>query len=367
MSPVRSATGADDDPSSRRRPFHSPSRSHVQPPPLPVPRSATALRKRPRTDVRSAWSPASSESRLNRPAFSFDQFSVLADRQGGSHRLRRSRRAVAAEGAGRGGTHERPESRLRGTEHVVRLAAPPRDRPLNPRGGGMASAMTAMNESRLRVRATTVRNRVIQDEFDLVRAGGESSPRNPLGGDDSSPPRVRTEMYTTTTTTTTTTTRTREGTRPAATKAQIAFAVDLGINPDGKGLVELGAEIEQARATRAELRDAAKARPAAVRDGRQQLSPIEQRRLAEAQRWGSRYSERSSEDPLPTETEAEAAERLRRGLENAEAKGYRRDRRRSGRPDRTRRTPHLVSRLGADRRPYPNSDDMTCLRACHAN
>ena len=79
VSPVRSGTGADDDPSSRRRPFRSPSRSHVQPPPLPVPRSATALRKRPRTDVRSAWSPASSESRLNRPAFSFDQFSVLAD------------------------------------------------------------------------------------------------------------------------------------------------------------------------------------------------------------------------------------------------------------------------------------------------
>ena len=81
MSPVRSGTGADDDPSSRRRPFHSPSRSHVQPPPLPVPRSATALRKRPRTDVRSVWSPASSESRLNRPAFSFDQFSVLADKR----------------------------------------------------------------------------------------------------------------------------------------------------------------------------------------------------------------------------------------------------------------------------------------------
>ncbi len=71
-------TGADDDPSSRRRPFRSPSRSHVQPPPLPVPRSATALRKRPRTDVRSAWSSASSESGLNRPAFSFDQCSVLA-------------------------------------------------------------------------------------------------------------------------------------------------------------------------------------------------------------------------------------------------------------------------------------------------
>ena len=82
VSPVRSGTGADDDPSSRRRPFHSPSRSHVQPPPLPVPRSATALRKRPRTDVRSAWSSASSESRLNRPAFSFDQFSVLADTGG---------------------------------------------------------------------------------------------------------------------------------------------------------------------------------------------------------------------------------------------------------------------------------------------
>ena len=37
VSPVRSGTGADDDPSSRRRPSHSPSRSHVQPLPLPVP------------------------------------------------------------------------------------------------------------------------------------------------------------------------------------------------------------------------------------------------------------------------------------------------------------------------------------------
>ena len=51
-------TGADDDPSSPRRSSHSPSRSHVQPLPLPDPRSATALRKRPQTDVRSAWSSA---------------------------------------------------------------------------------------------------------------------------------------------------------------------------------------------------------------------------------------------------------------------------------------------------------------------
>ena len=86
VSSVRSGTGADDDPSSRRRPSHSPSRSHVQPLPLPVPRSATALRKRPRTDVRSAWSSASSESGLNRPAFSFDQFSVLAERPSAGRR-----------------------------------------------------------------------------------------------------------------------------------------------------------------------------------------------------------------------------------------------------------------------------------------
>ena len=79
---VRSGTGADDDPSSRRRPSHSPLRSHVQPLPLPVPRSATALRKRPRTDVRSAWSSASSESDLNRPAFKFLQEFVSADTRG---------------------------------------------------------------------------------------------------------------------------------------------------------------------------------------------------------------------------------------------------------------------------------------------
>ena len=61
---VRSGTCADDDPSSRRRPSHSPSRSNVQPLPLPVPRSATALRKRPQTDVRSAWSSAALRTRL---------------------------------------------------------------------------------------------------------------------------------------------------------------------------------------------------------------------------------------------------------------------------------------------------------------
>ena len=84
-SPVRSGTGADDDPSSRRRPSHNPSRSHVQPLPLPVPRSATALRKRPQTDARSAWSSAFSESGLNRPAFKFLQVFVSADTGLGRH------------------------------------------------------------------------------------------------------------------------------------------------------------------------------------------------------------------------------------------------------------------------------------------
>ena len=51
----------------------APSVVTYKPLPLPVPRSATALRKRPRTDVRSAWSSASSESDLNRPAFKFLQ------------------------------------------------------------------------------------------------------------------------------------------------------------------------------------------------------------------------------------------------------------------------------------------------------
>ena len=91
---VRSGTGADDDPSSRRRPSHSPSRSHVQPLPLPVPRSATALRKRPRTDVRSAWSSASSESDLNRPAFKFLQEFVSADNRSTNTGNRRGSRLL---------------------------------------------------------------------------------------------------------------------------------------------------------------------------------------------------------------------------------------------------------------------------------
>ena len=43
---------------------HSPSRGNDRPIPSEAARSATALRKRPQTDVRSAWSSASSENRL---------------------------------------------------------------------------------------------------------------------------------------------------------------------------------------------------------------------------------------------------------------------------------------------------------------
>ena len=149
----------------------------------------------------------------------------------------------------------------------------------------------------------------------LDTRGDDSSPRNPLGGDDSSPPRVRTEMYTTTT-------RVRS-TRPPATNVQIAYAVDLGINPDGKDLVQLGEEIETARTKRAELRTAARTTSApGAHTGQHRLTPIERQRIREAQRMASPRPEK----PLPApETEAAAADRLRRGLANAEAHGYRRD------------------------------------------
>ena len=62
-----------DDPSCRYRPSHSSSRSGAQAIPAVVARSATALRKRPQTNVRSAWSSAPQKLGLNRPVFSFDQ------------------------------------------------------------------------------------------------------------------------------------------------------------------------------------------------------------------------------------------------------------------------------------------------------
>lgn len=172
----------------------------------------------------------------------------------------------------------------------------------------------AREQARERRRLARAKNLALDFESP---SGGVRPPLGDSSGGVRPPLRaVRTGLYTTTT---------REAPRPEATDAQLAFAADLGIDPAGKDLVELGAEIEQARANRAELRDVAKrARPAAARN-RQQVSSIERRRLAEARRWGSRHSERRPEDPPPpAETEAEAAERLRRGLKNAEAKGYRR-------------------------------------------
>ena len=64
VSPVRPRTRADDDPFSHPQPSHSSSRSHVQPLPQPVPRSATALRQRPQSGVRFAWSSTSFRRRL---------------------------------------------------------------------------------------------------------------------------------------------------------------------------------------------------------------------------------------------------------------------------------------------------------------
>ena len=109
-------------------------RSHVQPPPLPVPRSATALRKRPRTDVRSAWSSASSESGLNRPAFSFDQFSVLADRSGWVFQISAS--------CTRWGNCRQPLQQFSSTSHQATAphAANPAPVGMHPRRGPLASS-----------------------------------------------------------------------------------------------------------------------------------------------------------------------------------------------------------------------------------
>ena len=144
-------------------------------------------------------------------------------------------------------------------------------------------------------------------------SGGTVPPLEVPSGGTVPPPRaVRTGL-----TYTTTTTRVRA--RPPATDLQIAYAVDLGIDPDGKDLVQLGEEIETARTKRAAARTKSTSASGA-HHGR--LTPIERRRIREAQRTASPRPEK----PLPApETEAEAAERLRRGLANAEAHGFRRD------------------------------------------
>ena len=118
---------------------------------------------------------------------------------------------------------------------------------------------------------------------------------------------------------TTTTTRVR----PPATDAQIAFAVDLGIDPEGKDLVQLGEEIEQAQSKRTELRTAGATKTAstpssAARNGRR-LSAIEQRRLAEAKA----HPPTPQPEPRP-KSNVEAARRLQAGLEHALALGFRR-------------------------------------------
>ena len=150
-------------------------------------------------------------------------------------------------------------------------------------------------------------------------SGGRTPPLGGSSGGRTPPPwAVRTGG------TYTTTTRVRS-TRPPATDTQIAYAVDLGINPDGKDLVQLGEEIEMARTKRAELRTAARKKSTPVpgtHNGRRRLMPIEQQRIREARRMASPRPEK----PLPAqETAAEATDRLHRGLTNAETHGYRRD------------------------------------------
>ena len=111
--------------------------------------------------------------------------------------------------------------------------------------------------------------------------------------------------------------------RPPATDAQIAFAVDLGIDSEGKDLVQLGEEIELAESKRTELRTAAAKKTAstpssAARNGRR-LSAIEQRRLAEAEA----HPPTPRREPRP-KSNAEAARRLQAGLEHAFVLGFRR-------------------------------------------
>ena len=126
-------------------------------------------------------------------------------------------------------------------------------------------------------------------------------------GDDSSP-RARAEDLDTTT-------RGRLA-RPPATAAQVQFAEDLGVDPTGKDLVDLGEAIERARQERAEMRAAASGQQT-----RQQTShsPVLHRRLAEAQAYGHTAP---VEQNAPEDPDTAAAERHRRALETAAAVGY---------------------------------------------
>ena len=136
--------------------------------------------------------------------------------------------------------------------------------------------------------------------------------KSPSPGTMPGPRAVRTEgLYTTTTA--------RSRGRPEPTEAQIAFAQDLGIDPSGKDLVELGAAIETARLERQANRAAAM--PPNT-NGRRRLSDIKQRRLAEAQRAEPRSTPRNR---TTEQTPERAAERRREGLSVAAALGFRPD------------------------------------------
>ena len=97
--------------------------------------------------------------------------------------------------------------------------------------------------------------------------------------------------------------------RPA-TDQQVQFAEDLGIDPDGKDLVELGKEIERARTNRV---------TSTPEQQRSSQSPVLRRRLAEAQAHGRTGALKRI---APEDPDTAAAHRQRQALETAAAVGY---------------------------------------------
>ena len=112
---------------------------------------------------------------------------------------------------------------------------------------------------------------------------------------------------------------------PDPTEAQLGFAEDLGIDPTGMDVVELGDAIEQARTKRRELRTAAASQNGSrSRTRSRQPTPTERRRTAEAEAYRRRQNAAVHQLPAADPAAAAAHER-RQALETAAALGFQED------------------------------------------
>ena len=140
-------------------------------------------------------------------------------------------------------------------------------------------------------------------------SGGHTPPLDfPSGGHTPPPRAVRTGATTTT--------------RGEPTERQVAYALDLGVEVEGKDSVQLGSDIELAARARTDLRDAARNKQSptpdpATTNGRR-LTAVQRRRLAEAQRTATPRVEQ----PPPADPVAAAAGAARRSYETAAAIGW---------------------------------------------